>query len=109
MLVFIEELPGFSEVSGAEVGFVQGAIDGIGVVDVGVVGAGHVRLRLESGDRSRLDAIAFRAAESPLGKALLGARGERLHVAGALTIDSWGGRERVQMRVLDAAPADAGP
>jgi single-stranded-DNA-specific exonuclease len=79
------------------------------VADVGVVGAGHVRLRLESGDRSRLDAIAFRAAESPLGKALLGARGERLHVAGALTIDSWGGRERVQMRVLDAAPADAGP
>jgi single-stranded-DNA-specific exonuclease len=76
------------------------------VADVGVVGAGHVRLRLEAGDRSRLDAIAFRAAEGPLGKLLLGARGERLHVAGTLALDTWGGRERVQMRVLDAAPAE---
>ncbi|HEY8581510.1 MAG TPA: DHHA1 domain-containing protein, partial [Capillimicrobium sp.] len=75
------------------------------VVDVGVVGGSHVRLRLESGDRSRLDAIAFRCAESPLGRALLASRGERLHVAGTLTLDRWGGGERVRLRVLDAAPA----
>jgi len=85
------------------------ALPGHLLADVGVVGNGHVRLRLEAGDRSRLDAIAFRVAEGPLGQFLLGARGARLHVAGALTLDSWGGRERVQMRVMDAAPADGTP
>lgn len=84
------------------------ALAGHKIIDSSVVGAGHVRLRLESGDRSRIDAIAFRAAEGPLGQALLGSRGERMHVAGTLAVDNWGGRERVQMRVLDAAPASPG-
>jgi single-stranded-DNA-specific exonuclease len=30
-------------------------------------------------------------------------RGSPVHVVGTLGIDRWGGRERVQMRVLDAA------
>ena len=84
------------------------ALAGHVVADASVVGAGHVRLRLESGDRSRIEAIAFRAAEGPLGKALLEGRGQRMHVAGSLAVDNWGGRERVQMRVLDAAPASPG-
>ncbi|MDB5571007.1 MAG: recJ [Hyphomicrobiales bacterium] len=75
------------------------------IVDVGVVGGSHVRLRLEAGDRSRIDAIAFRVAEAPLGRALLAARGERMHVAGTLSLDRWGGRERVRLRVVDAARA----
>ena len=62
-----------------------------------------MRVRLESRDRSRLDAIAFRCAEAPLGKALLGARGETLHVAGSLTLDRWGGNEKASLRIIDAA------
>jgi single-stranded-DNA-specific exonuclease len=31
------------------------------------------------------------------------ARGEPLHLAGTLAIDRWGGGERVQLRLLDAA------
>ena len=30
-------------------------------------------------------------------------RGETVHVAGALSLDTWQGRESVQLRVLDAA------
>ncbi len=75
------------------------------IVDVGIVGGSHVRLRLEAGDRSRIDAIAFRVAEAPLGRALLAGRGERMHVAGTLSLDRWGGHERVRLRVVDAAPA----
>jgi single-stranded-DNA-specific exonuclease len=75
------------------------------LVDVARVGTNHVRLRIQSGDGSTLDGIAFRIADEPLGKALLASRGERMHVAGTLAVDRYGGRERVQLRLLDAAPA----
>lgn len=70
-----------------------------------IVGAGgHVRLSLSSGDGASLKAIAFRAAGTPLGDALLKARdGQRLHLCGTLNIDHWQGRETVQLRVSDVA------
>ena len=49
-----------------------------------LAGNGHVRLSLASGGGGSLKAIAFRAAETPLGRALLAARGKPLHVAGTL-------------------------
>ncbi len=65
---------------------------------------GHVRLSLNAGDGANLKAIAFRAAGTPLGDALLKARdGGRLHLTGTLNIDHWQGRETVQLRVTDAA------
>jgi single-stranded-DNA-specific exonuclease len=73
------------------------------IAEASIVGGAHVRVRLESRDRSRLDAIAFRCAEEPLGKALLGSRGEMLHVAGTLTLDRWGGAEKASLRIVDAA------
>lgn len=67
------------------------------------VGQGHVRVRLKSGEGAFLNAIAFRSADKPLGRALLEARGQSLHLAGTFSIDRWQGAERVQMRVIDAA------
>ncbi len=75
------------------------------VADASVVGNAHVRVRLRAGDGAQLGAIAFRAAQEPLGKALLEASGARLHVAGTLSIDRWGGNERAQLRIIDAARA----
>ncbi len=69
-------------------------------------GNGHVRVGLMSGGGGRLKAIAFRAAETPLGQALLAARGKPLHVAGTLSLDHWGGSARPQLRILDAAEPD---
>ena len=66
-------------------------------------GGGHLRLRLKAADGAMLDAIAFRAIGQPLGDALLARRGGAVHVTGTLNVDRWGGRERVQLRVLDAA------
>lgn len=77
------------------------------VVFADVVGKDHVRLRLAGGDGTRLDAIAFRVAEQPLGKGLLAARGRQIHAAGRLKIDEWNGRVRVQLQIEDAAPAGA--
>jgi single-stranded-DNA-specific exonuclease len=70
------------------------------------VGEAHVRVRLRAADGAALDAIAFRCLERPLGQALRAARGQTMHVAGCLTVDRWQGRERIQLRILDAAPGD---
>jgi len=67
-----------------------------------VVGNGHVRATLSGGDQN-LKAIAFRAADTELGKALLNARGLPLHVAGMLGIDHWQGRRQASLRIIDAA------
>lgn len=73
-----------------------------------IVGNGHVRCRLRDGSGSYLSAIAFRAAETPLGEALLGAGIRPLHVAGSLKIDSWKGREQVKLFIDDAAVPERG-
>jgi single-stranded-DNA-specific exonuclease len=67
------------------------------------VGENHVRARFRSGDGKFVNAIAFRAAGQPLGKALLDNRGRSLHAAGSLAIDRWQGAERVQLRLVDVA------
>jgi single-stranded-DNA-specific exonuclease len=72
-----------------------------------VVGKDHIRLRLVGGDGGRLDAIAFRAATTPLGEGLLASRGKLIHAAGRLRADEWQGRVRVQLQLEDAAPAGA--
>jgi single-stranded-DNA-specific exonuclease len=68
-----------------------------------VAGTTHVRAVLEASDGSRLDAIAFRALDQPLGKLLLEAGGMPVHVAGQLRRDTWGGRNRVHLTIEDAA------
>ncbi len=76
------------------------------LVETHEVGQAHVRIRALAGDGSRIDGIAFRAAAEPLGRALQALRGGRVHLAGSLALDHRGGRERVELRLLDLAPAD---
>ena len=75
------------------------------VAHADVVGEKHVRVKLAGGDGARLDAIAFRAVDTDLGRGLLKARGARIHVAGLLRSDQWNGRSRVQLLIEDAAAA----
>ncbi|SDN20056.1 exonuclease RecJ [Methylobacterium phyllostachyos] len=76
------------------------------LVDAAVVGSSHVRARLRSRDGQAVGAICFRAAERPLGIALLNGIGRDMHVAGTLSCDRWRGAERAQLRIVDLAPAD---
>ena len=69
-----------------------------------VVGSDHVRLFVTGPDGGRIKAMAFRTADRPLGKALLGAGALPVHLAGKLRIDDWRGRYDVQFLVDDAAP-----
>ncbi|WP_454287139.1 single-stranded-DNA-specific exonuclease RecJ [Rhizobium arsenicireducens] len=73
--------------------------------DARPVGTTYVKITLEAADGTRLEGIAFRAAETALGNFLLNGRGTQIHVAGTLSADHWQGSRRVQMRVLDAAKA----
>ena len=73
--------------------------------DSRMVGDRHVKVTLEAVDGSRLDGIAFRAGETPLGNLLLNSRGANLHVAGSLAADHYQGQRRIQIRVYDAALA----
>ncbi len=67
------------------------------------VGESHIRVRFKSGDGKFVNAIAFRAAGQPLGKALIDNRGRAVHAAGHLAVDRWQGEERVQLRLADIA------
>ncbi|MBI1980236.1 MAG: single-stranded-DNA-specific exonuclease RecJ [Methylocystis sp.] len=67
------------------------------------VGADHVRARLRSRDGATVDAIAFRAANSPVGDALLRSDGAQFHVAVKLSANVFRGIERVETRIIDLA------
>jgi single-stranded-DNA-specific exonuclease len=70
---------------------------------VDTVGNGHLRVSLAAPDGATLKGIAFRAADSELGRSLVAARGKPLHVAGHLAVDEWQGRRQPSLRIIDAA------
>lgn len=79
------------------------AVSGARIVKADVVGSGHVRLMLAGAGGKRLKAIAFRAADSEMGHALLSSSGAAFHLAGTLRVDTWQGNSSVQLIVDDAA------
>ncbi len=68
-----------------------------------VVGQSHLGITVSDGLSAKLDGILFGAADGPLGPFLERRSGARLHLAGKLDLNTWGGRTRVQLRVDDAA------
>ncbi len=75
------------------------------LADVRQVGVNHLKLTLEGPDRGRIEGMAFRAADAPLGAFCMARRGQVLHVAGSVSADQWQGTKRVQFRISDAADA----
>ncbi|MDA7948332.1 MAG: single-stranded-DNA-specific exonuclease RecJ [Hyphomicrobiaceae bacterium] len=68
-----------------------------------IVGEKHVRCTLSASDGSRLDAVAFNAAATPVGEILLNSDGMPIHVAGRLRRSEWGGRKKIELHIEDAA------
>ncbi|WFE75655.1 single-stranded-DNA-specific exonuclease RecJ [Roseinatronobacter sp. S2] len=73
------------------------------------MGESHLRLRFGGDHGPTLDAVAFRAFETDLGSFLMTSQGRRIHLAGQIEINHWGGRQTPQLRLEDAAAPDAGP
>jgi single-stranded-DNA-specific exonuclease len=81
------------------------ALTGVRVDYAQPVGEGHVRCTLVGQQRGRLEAIAFRANGTAIGPALLDPAKPILHVAGALRLERYNGRESVRLQIDDVASA----
>jgi single-stranded-DNA-specific exonuclease len=73
------------------------------IVHASIVGQKHVSVVVMCGNE-RMKAIAFRAADQPLGAALL-QKGRSVHLAGRLLTNDWQGQRRVELSIEDAAHA----
>ena len=73
------------------------------LTDIMPVGADHLRVRAAAGDGSTVEAMAFRSVGKKLGDALTRLRGSAVHLAGTLSVNRYGGRERAQLRLVDVA------
>ena len=83
------------------------AVGPVRLVKCDIVGTDHVRLIASGDDGRSFKGIAFRAADSEMGQALLhGSRGRRLWLAGRAKIDDWGSRPQAELHLEDAAFAD---
>ncbi|MEM9427038.1 MAG: single-stranded-DNA-specific exonuclease RecJ [Pseudomonadota bacterium] len=69
------------------------------------VGGGHLKITFGDGLGAKMDGIAFDGWTSPMGTALATKGAGRFHLAGRLDINHWGGRQRVELRLEDAAPS----
>jgi single-stranded-DNA-specific exonuclease len=75
------------------------------VSDVRHVGTSHVKVELQSEAGRKVAGMAFRAAETDLGRFLFRSRGDLIHVAGSLSAHHWNGQTSAQFRIVDAATA----
>ncbi|MEJ5975744.1 single-stranded-DNA-specific exonuclease RecJ [Novosphingobium sp. PS1R-30] len=83
------------------------AVGPVRLVKADLVGTDHVRVIARGDDGASFKAIAFRAAESDMGQALLhGSSGRKLWLAGRAKIDDWGSRPSAELHLDDAAWAD---
>ncbi len=83
------------------------AVGPVRLVKADLVGTDHVRLIVRGEDGGSFKAIAFRAASTDLGQALLHrSRDRRLWLAGRAKIDDWSNRPQAELHVEDAAWAD---
>jgi len=83
------------------------AVGPVRLIKADIVGTDHVRLIAAGQDGKSFKAIAFRAAESEMGQALLhGLRGRSLWLAGRAKIDDWASRPQAELHLEDAAWAD---
>jgi len=78
---------------------------GMRISDARRIGTNHLRLRFGDMGGPQLEGVAFGAFDTALGPALSQAARGQFHLAGRLEINSYGGRNKVQLRLDDAAPA----
>lgn len=83
------------------------AVGPVKLVEASEVGSGgHVRFAGVGDEGTRISGVGFRTRGMPLGDALLAGRGRRFWLAGRAEINRWQGRERAELHLDDAVPAD---
>ncbi|WND01930.1 single-stranded-DNA-specific exonuclease RecJ [Temperatibacter marinus] len=79
------------------------AFSHVTLTKVDVVGQNHMRAIFTSKDGSSMKAMAFRSLGEPLGNSLEGGIGKKFHIVGKVKVNTWGGRESVEMTLEDLA------
>jgi len=80
------------------------AVGPLRMVKADVVGADHLRMIVRGDDGASFKAMAFRAAQTDMGQALLhGAQDRKFWLVGRARIDDWGSRRAAELHVDDAA------
>lgn len=67
------------------------------------VGENHLKVSFGDAGGKPMESICFGAFDGPLGAALENHGGKHFHLAGRLDINTWRGRQSVQLRLEDAA------
>lgn len=70
---------------------------------VDIVGKDHVKVSLRGPDGSSVKAMAFRAADKPLGRLLIESRGKTIKIAGTVRNNHWNGRTSAEIFIDDAS------
>ncbi|MBR7158804.1 MAG: single-stranded-DNA-specific exonuclease RecJ [Alphaproteobacteria bacterium] len=78
------------------------ALKEVGVYASGIRGSGHIVCTLSGRAGGSVKAIAFKAADTGMGKSFLENHGEMYNLAGYLKINEWNGRKSVQFVIIDA-------
>lgn len=78
---------------------------GMRILQARRVGEAHLKLTFGETGGARLEAIAFGAFDGPLGQTLVDHGGALFHLAGRIEVNSFRGRQSVQLRLEDAARA----
>ncbi|MEO5598799.1 MAG: DHHA1 domain-containing protein, partial [Novosphingobium sp.] len=83
------------------------AVGPVRLIKADVVGTNHLRLIVRGDDGGSFKAIAFRAADSEMGQALLSQGANRkIWLVGRAKIDDWSARSQAELHVEDAAWVD---
>ncbi len=67
---------------------------------------GHVRFTFEDRAGARINGIAFGARDNGLADILLAPEPGRVHALGRLKLDTWNGRKKMDLHLIDLAHAD---
>lgn len=80
-------------------------LEGVRAFKVQGVGVNHLRLLISDplASQSTIQAMAFRAVNTPLGDLLTSSQG-LIDVVGTVQLDTWGGQERLKVMIEDARP-----
>ena len=66
---------------------------------------GHVACSFAGANGQRVNAIAFKVADTEMGTALLAGMNQRFHLLGVLKKDTWNGKTKVQIQLQDVMRA----
>ncbi|EJF88699.1 single-stranded-DNA-specific exonuclease RecJ [Bartonella tamiae] len=73
------------------------------LISLQVVGNGHLKMIFSNVEGKKINGIAFRALQTPLGDFLQNNINQTLHCAGTLTLNYWRGSVFPQIRIVDVA------